>query len=103
MASEMNGRNVVFRSIEDKWRGPLPCSSSELSAGIVLGLVVAVTSNAVIGGISGLALIAALVTWRRLDHDRSDYVRAFFRRRLSRVGAYNACESDAAFVSFDPR
>jgi hypothetical protein len=103
MASEMSARNVVFRSIEDKWRGPLPCSWSELSTGVVAGLVAAALSNAVVGGIAGLAVIALLVTWRRLDHDRSDYVSAFLRRRFARVRTYNANEPDVGFVPFERR
>jgi hypothetical protein len=103
MASEVSARNVVFRSIEDKWRGPLPCSWSELSAGVVLGLAIALFWNAVIAAIAGLALIVVLVSWRRLDHDRSDYVRAFLRRKFRRAGAYNANEPDGNFVPFDPR
>src|SRR5262249_31815501 len=103
MASAMSTRNAVFRSIEDKWRGPLPCSWSELSAGVLLGLVVAVASNAVVGGLSGLVLVVLLVVWRRLDHDRSDYAQVFLRRRFIFERAYNANEPDTSFVPFDPR
>ena len=31
--------NPVFRSIESRWRGPLPCAWSELCAGVVVALV----------------------------------------------------------------
>lgn len=94
--------NPVFRSIETRWRGPLPCAWSELCAGAAVGIGVALFSSAIIGGLTGLAVTTALRGARAADHDRSDYLLAAFRR-LVRVRAYNASAPDHAFVSFSPR
>jgi hypothetical protein len=96
-------KNVVFHSIEDKWRGPLPASTSEIVAGLFLGLVGAVLSNPLFGGLVGVSIIASLVVLRRLDHDRSDYVYAFLRRQMKKQGAYNGADPDLAFRRFEPR
>jgi hypothetical protein len=103
MAPEIGTKNVVFRSIEDKWRGPLPCSSAELSFGVLLAMPMALWTNALIAGVSGLGLVALLVMWRRLDHDRSDYLQAFLRRRLAPKGQYNANIDDGGHTPLRPR
>jgi hypothetical protein len=103
MAPEIGTKNVVFRSIEDKWRGPLPCSWAELTLGVCLGVPLAVWTNALIAGVSGLGLVALLVMWRRLDHDRSDYLRAFLRRRIAPRGDYNSNIDDRGFSPLRPR
>jgi hypothetical protein len=95
-------KNLVFRSIDDRWRGPLPCSGSEASAGLVVGLLLPAPVQVVAGAIAGIALIAAVVAGGRLDHDGSYYLFAFVRRLARKRGDYNANEPDR-FVAFDPR
>lgn len=94
--------NPVFRGLEHRWRGPLPCTSVELSIGLVAGGLLTLAVHAVVGVVAGLGVVAALVMWRRVDHDRSDYIRAALRRFV-RVRAYNANEHDLDFVPFEPR
>jgi hypothetical protein len=94
--------NPVFRSIESRWRGPLPCAWSELCAGVVVALVVSVLWAAMFGLLAGLTVTTLLRGARAMDHDRSDYLLAVLRR-LVRVRAYNASEPDRAFIAFSPR
>lgn len=93
-------RNVVFRSIETKWRGPLPCSWSEFSVGIMIGLPFAIAFNALVGALVGFMSIATLVLWRRIDHDRTDYV-VTARLRFVTVRTYNGNEPDDEYLPLE--
>jgi hypothetical protein len=95
--------NVVFRSIEDKWRGPFPCTGPEIMSGFVAGLLITLPTTLLVGGIASFFMVAGLVVWRRLDQDRSDYVTTFVRRHFTRVRAYNGHAPDRAFEAFEPR
>ena len=88
-------KNPIFRSLEDKWRGPLPCTARELVIALVTGALTTVLSHVFFGVIITLVILATLVAWRKRDHDRSDYVECFGRRRLSRIRVYNSNEPES--------
>jgi hypothetical protein len=77
-------RNRVFRCIENRARGFVGLLLGEVVAGVAVFAIFIVARSPLIGILAGSGMIAALASWRRRDHDRSDYVTIFWRRATAR-------------------
>jgi hypothetical protein len=83
-------QNRVFEVVYHRARGFLPFLPAELVTGAVPGAVLLFVGHAVIGPLVCAVIVALLVLWRRRDFDRSDYVKAWWRRRTMPAGFYAA-------------
>lgn len=84
--------NEVFGSIEGKVN-LMPVSEVELAIGVLVGFVVGTLVHPLIGVGACGAAVGAMMMWRRRDHGRQDYLRAWLRRPPS----YNGNEPDSAY------
>ena len=84
--------NEVFGSIEGKVN-LMPVSEVELVIGVLVGFVVGTLVHPLIGVGACGAAVGAMMMWRRRDHGRQDYLRAWLRRPPS----YNGNEPDSAY------
>ena len=84
--------NEVFGSIEGKVN-LMPVSEVELAIGVLVGFAVGGLVHPLIGVGVCSAVVGVMMMWRRRDHGRQDYLRAWLRRRPS----YNGNEPDPAY------
>ena len=74
--------------------------SGEAAATLVTGAIANLFVSRVAAVAFGLLVLCALLCWRYLDNDRSDYFFIWARQKFSTVRHYNMNEKDPSYEVF---
>lgn len=102
MAQRLN-QHRVFRAVEGRATGLLPFLPAEGAAALGVGVLLWLSVHLFVGLLAAGALLAGLLSWRRRDLGRADYVQVGLRNTFRPSGRYDGAAPDRAHVPWKGR
>ncbi len=102
MAQQLS-QHRVYRAVEGRATGLLPFLPAEGAAALAVCVLLWLSVHLFVGLLGGGALLGGLMTWRRRDLGRQDYVQVGLRLRVEPSGQYDGTAPNTAHVPWKGR